>query len=120
MILRPHPVGDLRWARCTHETLRGDLAVSWRRSGDALELEVNIPANVTATLHLPTTDAGGITESDQPLRDCDHAGLVNTAAGVAVLELESGAYRLRSPLEASAPSARLNAATASQQPVQAN
>lgn len=50
IIIRPHFVSDLNWARATYNSPQGLIASSWKRVGDKVELEVTVPANTQATL----------------------------------------------------------------------
>jgi alpha-L-rhamnosidase len=52
VVIAPEP-GELEWARATYHSVRGPIASAWRRAGDKLELEFEIPPNVTATVVLP-------------------------------------------------------------------
>jgi alpha-L-rhamnosidase len=52
VVIAPEP-GGLEWARAVHRSVRGPISSAWRRDGDTLELEVEIPANVTATVIVP-------------------------------------------------------------------
>jgi alpha-L-rhamnosidase len=52
VLIAPEP-GELEWARAVYRSVRGPIASAWRRDGDAVELEVSIPANVTATVIVP-------------------------------------------------------------------
>jgi alpha-L-rhamnosidase len=56
VLLRPHPGASLSWARATFRSPRGPIVSNWSRDGDALLLDVSIPPNVTASVHLPSTD----------------------------------------------------------------
>ena len=58
IVIDPAVVGDIVWARARHECPRGEIAVSWERSGDRFRLEVAIPPGLPATVHLPATDGG--------------------------------------------------------------
>lgn len=51
--IQPIPGGGLTWARCVHESPRGRIEVSWKRSGNAFELEVAVPTGIPATIVLP-------------------------------------------------------------------
>lgn len=97
VLINPHPVGDLTWARATHDSLRGPIKVDWRRENGKFHLEVELPANVTATVQLPTTDASKIQESGKPLEQSNGVVLVNTAQERAELQLQSGKYVLDAP-----------------------
>jgi alpha-L-rhamnosidase len=61
--IHPYPLADLTWARGTHQTPYGELRSAWRLEEDCFMLEVRIPANSSATVVLPTTNADAVTES---------------------------------------------------------
>jgi alpha-L-rhamnosidase len=56
VILRPTPGDGLTHARAKFESVYGPIECGWRVEGDQLKVEVAVPANTTATLHLPTSD----------------------------------------------------------------
>ena len=58
IIIKPAIVGDLAWVKCSHESLYGRIVSNWQRSGNKLTLEVTIPANTTAIVHVPGKDGG--------------------------------------------------------------
>jgi alpha-L-rhamnosidase len=49
----PRPGGGLTEAAARHVTPYGEAAIAWRRDGDALAVEVEVPVGATATLELP-------------------------------------------------------------------
>jgi alpha-L-rhamnosidase len=51
--VRPFVDSRLRWARAEHDSVRGPVRVGWGRGGDELRLDVEIPPNARATVHLP-------------------------------------------------------------------
>ena len=52
--IAPNPVGDLRWAKGSINTLYGELKVAWERDASArFTLRVTIPANCRASILLP-------------------------------------------------------------------
>jgi alpha-L-rhamnosidase len=60
VLIAPEP-GELEWARVVYRSVRGPISSSWRREGDELHLEVEIPPNVTGTVVVPggeTVDVG--------------------------------------------------------------
>lgn len=52
-VIRPLPGGKLSHARGVYETPYGSYAVHWEVNGGQLELEVTVPVNASATVHLP-------------------------------------------------------------------
>jgi alpha-L-rhamnosidase len=53
VLIAPEP-GALEWARATYRSVRGPITSAWRRDADTFSLDVEIPANVTATVRLPS------------------------------------------------------------------
>lgn len=49
----PRPGGGLTSARATHETPYGPAAVSWTLDGQSFALDVTVPPNTAAQVHLP-------------------------------------------------------------------
>ncbi len=99
-IVEPGVVGDLTWAEAEHESIYGRIAVSWKRQGDRLVLEVRVPANTEATVILPTGDATAVTESDRPLKAAEHVKIAGVQAGVLRLHIASGSYHFACALNA--------------------
>ena len=54
IVIKPSVVGDLTWAKGSYHSVRGRISSSWWRFGDDIHLTVEIPANTTATVYLPT------------------------------------------------------------------
>ncbi len=55
VIVAPEP-GELDWARAEYRSVRGPITSAWRQDGGTFELDVEIPANVTATVIVPGND----------------------------------------------------------------
>lgn len=98
--IRPAPVGDLQFARATYRSIRGPITSDWRIAGERLQLTVEIPPNTTATVHLPTTDPGAITESGRALAAVGGVRVISADACTAILRLASGRYTLAAPWNA--------------------
>ncbi|HEY6416852.1 MAG TPA: alpha-L-rhamnosidase C-terminal domain-containing protein, partial [Acidimicrobiales bacterium] len=52
VVISPTP-GRLEHAAATFESVRGPIRSAWRQNGDGFQLDVEIPATVTATVILP-------------------------------------------------------------------
>ncbi len=63
IVIRPTPVGDLKWAEATYISVRGPIAVRWERHGERLKLVATVPANTTATVYLPAAPDSEVLES---------------------------------------------------------
>lgn len=94
-ILTPTPGGTLTWAKGSYKAITGTVEVAWKKENGTLTVEVDIPANTTATLVLPT--AKDITENDAPIAGNKHIKLVNKKSTQTSLKLASGKYRFSMP-----------------------
>ena len=97
-IVRPRPAGDLTWVRAEHQSPHGNIAVSWQIAGGSFTLEVTVPANTTAAIHVPAADAGSVRESGVPATEAEGVRFVRLEDGCAVFEARSGCYRFVSEL----------------------
>jgi alpha-L-rhamnosidase len=53
VIIAPHPVHDLKWAKGRYDSVRGPITSEWRRSGKQFTLWTHIPVGVRGTILLP-------------------------------------------------------------------
>jgi alpha-L-rhamnosidase len=53
IIIHPRPGGGLTAARATHESMYGTIVSGWKLDEDVLTMEVEVPANTTASIHIP-------------------------------------------------------------------
>jgi len=67
VVLQPHPGGALTAARAKLAAPRGEIASAWRSAPRRFDWEVTVPANSTATAHLPVPAQARVTEGGKPL-----------------------------------------------------
>jgi alpha-L-rhamnosidase len=93
IVMRPRPVDGLAWVKAMHRSPLGDIGSHWRRQGTRFAWDVTVPANATATVHLPARAGAVATESGRPLESAP--GVLRAARGAneVVAELGSGTYR---------------------------
>ncbi len=96
--LKPQPGGGLTHARMEYGSIRGKIACAWKQEGGTLTLQVTIPPNTTATLHIPTEDAEAVTEGGKPASDAAGVKFLRWERETAVFEVGSGCYRFTSPI----------------------
>jgi alpha-L-rhamnosidase len=82
----------------TYESIRGEIETEWEHDGDTFRLEVTVPVNATATVHVPTSDPRDVTEGGRPAGRADGVRLLEVRDGYAVYEVGSGTYRFRSEI----------------------
>jgi alpha-L-rhamnosidase len=91
----PHPVGDLTWARAHYQSVRGPIAVSWRKESGEFHLETTVPPNTTATVNLPASRLDDVTESGNALKGARGIRILGTNESGISLEIVGGAYQFR-------------------------
>lgn len=52
IIIRPHFLKELQWAKSSYHSVNGLITTEWRRFGNKIRFEVLIPGNCTATVYL--------------------------------------------------------------------
>ncbi|HEY5023819.1 MAG TPA: family 78 glycoside hydrolase catalytic domain, partial [Acidimicrobiales bacterium] len=91
------PAAGLDWAGGTVPTLRGPIAVAWRRGGPggAFVLDVTVPPNASATVHVPAAGAHDVTEGGRSLPGVAGVRVVSSARGQVVVAVGAGRYEFR-------------------------
>jgi alpha-L-rhamnosidase len=93
--IKPHVGGGLTNASVILETYYGRVISGWKIEGDKFVSIIEVPANTTATVFLPVSNADLITENGSPLsKDIQ---VVKGEDGKVVLKLGSGKYHLEMP-----------------------
>ena len=95
--IRPHPGGSLSYARGSFQSVRGEISTSWARDGARFTLEVNIPPNVRASVHVPSARPGEVVGADGtgPGLVADYPGTIGQRE--AVFEVGPGRYSYSGP-----------------------
>ena len=91
VVVKPSLVGDVRFARTSYESPYGTVVSDWKDAPDTYTIKVEVPANSFATVHLPTSDAGRVTESGVELEG-NYSYVAADGGGIAV-GIGSGIYR---------------------------
>jgi alpha-L-rhamnosidase len=93
IVIRPRPGGGIGWANVTYDSIRGRIDCRWKLHDGVLALDVAIPANTTAELHIPTRSPDTIKEGGQPAREAKGLRFIRTETDAAIFEAASGQYR---------------------------
>ena len=97
IVIRPQPVGDLTWAKGGIFTARGEVRSEWRIEKGRFLLDVAIPPNTTATVHVPGADPAAVRESGRPVSEAGGVKILGTKGEAVALEIGSGRYSFASP-----------------------
>ena len=95
ILIKPAFVGNLTWVKAQHNSPYGRIVSQWKRENGRLTMDVTIPANTSATVHVRATDVTQVTESDKPIAQALGVKYLHSEDGCVVLSVESGSYRFR-------------------------
>ncbi len=93
IVILPNPVGGIFWARAEYHSLYGDIRCNWRDEDGEFSLELEIPVNTGAQIHLPAKNLAGVRESGRPARHSREIKFLGMRGCRAVFEAGSGTYR---------------------------
>jgi alpha-L-rhamnosidase len=91
--IAPAIPSGLERASASLQTVRGEVASAWQRTGTALELDATVPPNSTAEIRLPTEPGDEVRESGVAAASSPDVTFVGDEGSVAVYEVGAGAYR---------------------------
>jgi len=98
VILAPHPGGGLTEARATHQSPYGEIVSGWTLADGKMTLEVVVPPNSTATVHLFGASADQVREGDVAAAEAIGISDLAQGEGETTLHVGSGRYSFSWPL----------------------
>jgi alpha-L-rhamnosidase len=96
IILRPRPVGDLRFVKTWHESPYGRIDSEWEITDGVFRWNLTVPPNATATVYVPGKGQN-VTEGGEPATKARGVHSVPSEGGAAVYEVGSGSYSFAAP-----------------------
>ena len=96
--VQPHPGGNLSFANADLETGYGKLSVHWKIAEGKFILDVEIPANTSASIFIPATNAEAITENEKSLSRIKEITVTGRQGDYMVLQVGSGIYHFSTTL----------------------
>jgi len=99
ILIAPVISDHLTWTRTSFNSIHGKIATAWKTEGNRLTLEVQVPANTTATVSVPALDLADITEGGQPVAKVKDVKFLRQDNGRTVFETGSGSYKFASEIK---------------------
>lgn len=96
IIMKPEPVGDLKWVNASFKSLYGLIISNWKYENGLFKWKVTIPPNTTATVHIPTNDSASVKESGRTISNIPNIKFIGIKGNAAVYEIGSGSYQFLS------------------------
>ena len=96
LIIKPCMVGDLQWVNCWYDSVHGRITSNWSRNDSMVIMDVCIPPNTIATVHVPAASMDTVTENGTPVGMIEEIRFLRMQSGCAVFQVGSGNYRFES------------------------
>jgi alpha-L-rhamnosidase len=101
IVMKPHPVGDLKFVRASHRSPHGWIVSDWQRDGNRFDWQITVPPNTRATVYVPARRADEVLSGRVPAVTARGVRASRVEGDRLVLEVEPGRYRFRSLLPTS-------------------
>ncbi|MCK5676491.1 MAG: family 78 glycoside hydrolase catalytic domain, partial [Verrucomicrobia bacterium] len=92
-IIKPGMIGDLTWAKGELDSIHGKIVSDWKIEDHTFTLNITIPANTTATVHVPAKKATDVSEGGRPTSTAKSLKFLRMENGRAVFSVDSGSYQ---------------------------
>jgi alpha-L-rhamnosidase len=92
IIMNPNAPKELSFAKANYHSIYGEISSSWKTDNSLFVLDVQVPANTTADVYLPTGVKEKISESGKQLDAVKEIQGVKTENNKTVLHIGSGKY----------------------------
>lgn len=92
ILIAPQVLDGISSARATYNSASGPIQCSWRVDQQTIQLNVTVPINDQALVHIPTSDAKSVQESDQPADQASGVSFIGYQKNAAVYLVGSGHY----------------------------
>ncbi|MDB5327630.1 MAG: Alfa-L-rhamnosidase, partial [Phycisphaerales bacterium] len=92
LAVKPLVGGGLSHVAASYDSIRGKIATAWHVKDGQLALDVTVPANVVATITVPTASPADVAESGVPAAKASGVKAAGTPSGSASFEVGSGTY----------------------------
>jgi alpha-L-rhamnosidase len=95
IVVRPRLAPGITWAEARYESVRGTIRSRWENAGGNFSLELTIPTNTRAKVHLPAPGPGHVRESGRPVTPGTGVIYLGQDSGRTVFEVGGGTYAFR-------------------------
>ena len=92
ILLKTNFITALDWAEGYHDSPFGRISVRWKRENGKINYKVTVPANSTATIHLPALKESPVLESGKPIQENKSIRIQTENREAVEYHLMSGSY----------------------------
>ncbi|MBN1844997.1 MAG: hypothetical protein JW810_04900, partial [Sedimentisphaerales bacterium] len=99
IILRPRPGGGFSSVRAAYNSIHGRIGSKWNIDDGRFHWTIEVPANTTATVFVPTASADSVREGDRPAAEAAGVRFLRQTEDAAVYEVGGGQYVFTTDIE---------------------
>lgn len=91
--IKLHIIEEMDFCKASYRSLYGPIRSEWEKDKNGtLRLTVEIPANMTATIHIPRSKTYSIYESDTPVKEIENITILEDTSEKMIVKVGSGIY----------------------------
>ncbi|WP_106830136.1 family 78 glycoside hydrolase catalytic domain [Parabacteroides pacaensis] len=91
--IKPHMVDGMDFCKASYHSLYGLIRSEWEKDKNGtIRLTVEIPANMTATVHIPRNKTHLIYESNTPVKEVENITILESTSEEMIVKVGSGIY----------------------------
>jgi alpha-L-rhamnosidase len=95
IIMKPRPGGEIKSAKATYDSIHGEILSDWKLVKNGFDWKLSIPANTTATIHVPGKPGSVVSEGDKDVLKATGVQFVREEENAMVYLLQSGSYHFK-------------------------
>jgi len=99
IIMKPTPIGDLKWAKASHESMYGTIKSEWNVKDQEFDWNISIPANTDATIYVPAENENSVSENGNSAIKTDGFKFIKMENWKAVFNVGAGNYLIKSKIK---------------------
>ena len=92
----PFPGDKLTYVKASYKSIYGKIKSHWQKKNDTFILDVTVPPNTSAKIHIPSTQAQKIKENGKAASKNDNVTVTEFSHGKTIVEVGSGKYHFTS------------------------
>jgi alpha-L-rhamnosidase len=96
ILIKPEPVGDLKWARGSYLSSQGKIESNWKLENSRFTLKLTVPVNTSATVYIPGESIDSILEGESAASRSDQVSYLRKERDRYVFTVGSGSYKFTS------------------------
>ncbi|MFC0877308.1 family 78 glycoside hydrolase catalytic domain [Saccharicrinis sp. FJH2] len=93
IIIKPYPTKELGFAKAKLQSMYGVIRSEWKYESEKLLLEIEIPVNTTAEIHLPVSESEEIYSAGKPLNQNREFSVIGYDGNRTLVQVGSGVYK---------------------------